>query len=90
MVGVLDGDLVAEESGRACAGVGDQCLLLRQFQFEVVTQEFRKSDLDFLCFGLGSGEPEEVVIAVSHVAEPPEPRICGALVEICLMNEMRA
>ena len=63
MVGVLDGDLVAEESGRACSGVGDQCLLLRQFQLEFLPQERRKTDLDFLGFGLRSGEPEEVVVA---------------------------
>ena len=32
VVGVLDGDLVAEEFRRACSGVGDQRFLLRQFQ----------------------------------------------------------
>ena len=39
VVVVLDGDLVAEEPRRAGAGVGDQRLVLGQFQLEVVTQE---------------------------------------------------
>jgi hypothetical protein len=30
---------VAEESGRACVGVGDQRFILGEFQFEFVTQE---------------------------------------------------
>ena len=38
-VAVLDGDLVAEEPRRAGAGVGDQRLVLGQFQLEVITQE---------------------------------------------------
>jgi hypothetical protein len=75
VVGVLNDDLVAEEPGRARSGVGDQCFLLRQFQLEFLTQERRKTDLDFLGFGLRSGEPEEVVVAVPHVVQPPEPRI---------------
>src|SRR5450755_3970083 len=75
VVGVLDDDLVAEESCRARSGVGDQCLLLRQFQVEFLTQERRQADLDVLCFRFWSGEPEEVVIAISHVTQPPESRI---------------
>jgi hypothetical protein len=55
---VLDGDLVAEESGRACAGVGDQRLVLGQFQCEFVTQKLGQAMFDFLGFGLGAGEPE--------------------------------
>ena len=60
LVGVLDGDLVAEEFRRACSGVGDQRFLLRQFQFEVVMQECRQACFDLLGFGLRSGEPERV------------------------------
>ncbi|WP_211231861.1 hypothetical protein [Amycolatopsis balhimycina] len=42
---VLDGDLVAEEPGRACAGVGDQRLVLGEFELEFVTQERRQRAL---------------------------------------------
>jgi hypothetical protein len=68
VVSVLNGDLVAEESCRACSGVGDQGFLLGEFQLEVFAQELRQPLLDFLGFGFGSGEPEEMVIAVPHVA----------------------
>jgi hypothetical protein len=64
MVGVLDGDLVAEAPRRAGPGMRDYCLLAREFQLEFLTQELRKTDLDLLCFGLRSGEPEEMVIAL--------------------------
>jgi hypothetical protein len=55
---VLDGDLVAEEPGRACAGVGDQGLVPRQFQLEVVMEELGEAGLDVLGFGFRPGEPE--------------------------------
>jgi hypothetical protein len=68
---VLDGDLIAEEPGRACAGVGDQRLAGRQFQPEFVTQESCQPLLDLLGLGLGSGEPEQMVICVSAVPQSP-------------------
>jgi hypothetical protein len=74
VVRVLNGDFVAEEPCRARSGVGDQRFLLGQFQVEFFTQERRQTDLDFLCFGLGSGEPEEVVIALCG---PPDYAECG-------------
>jgi hypothetical protein len=55
---VLDGDLVAEEGRRLGAGVRDQCLVLVEFQREVVMQERREALLDLLGFGSWSGEPE--------------------------------
>ena len=61
---VLDGDLVAEESCRAGAGVGDQRLVLGQFQLEFVTQELRQPLFDLLGFGLRPGEPEQMVIGL--------------------------
>jgi hypothetical protein len=61
---VLDGDLVAEETGRACAGVGYQRLVGGQLQFEVVMQERRQPLSDLLSFGLRSGEPEQMVICL--------------------------
>src|SRR5207247_8745249 len=54
---VLDGDLVAEEPRRAGAGVGDQRLLLGQFQLEFFLQEPAETALDLLGFGLRSDEP---------------------------------
>jgi hypothetical protein len=61
---VLDGDLVAEESGRAGSGVGDQRFLLGQFQLEIVMQECRQAFFDLLCFGLRPGEPEELIVCL--------------------------
>jgi len=72
---VLNGDVVAEEPRRACAGVGDQRLVLGQFQLEFITQERRQPLFDLLGLGLGSGEPEEVVIGVPTVSEPSVVRI---------------
>jgi len=68
---VLDGDLVAEEGRRPGAGVRDQCLVLVEFQLEVVMQERCEALLDLLGFGSGSGEPEEVIICVPDISQPP-------------------
>ena len=65
-----DRDLVAEEPGPLGAGMGDQRLVRRQVQLEVVTQELRQAVLDLLGFGLGSGEPEQGVVGVTAVAQP--------------------
>ncbi len=74
---VLDGDLVAEESRRSGAAVGDERLFLVEFQLEVIAQERRQAGLDLLGLGLRPGEPEEVIICVPGVAEPPEAGITG-------------
>jgi len=66
---VLDGDLVAEEGRRLGAGVRDQCLVLVEFQLEVVMQERREALLDLLGFGLGSGEPEEVIVGLCRTLD---------------------
>lgn len=42
-VTVLDDDLVAEEPRRVGTGVGDQCLVWREFQLEVIMQERREA-----------------------------------------------
>jgi hypothetical protein len=75
VVAVLDGDFVTEESSRACAGVGDQCFLLREFQFEVITEELREALFDLVGFGLRPDEPEQVVVSISCVTQPPISRI---------------
>jgi hypothetical protein len=61
---VLDGDLVAEEPGRACAGVGDQRLVPGEFQLEFVAQELGQALFDVLGLGLRAGEPEQMVICL--------------------------
>jgi hypothetical protein len=63
----LDGDVVAEESRGAGAGVGDQRLVLVQLQLEVVAQELGEALLDLFGFGLGSGEPEQVVVGLCRL-----------------------
>jgi hypothetical protein len=63
-VGVLCPDLVAEEPRRLAGGVGDQGLGFGQFQRELLAQECPDLRLDFLCFALGTDEPEEKVVAL--------------------------
>ena len=77
MVGVLDGDLITEESCRAGTGVGDQRLFLGQFQLEVIAQELRQSDFDLLGFGLRPDEPEELIVGVAGILQPPVARVPG-------------
>jgi hypothetical protein len=77
VVGVLGGDLVAEVSRRTGAGVCDQCLVLGEFQREVITQERGEASLDLLGFDLRSDEPQEVIVCVSAVLQPPVARISG-------------
>jgi hypothetical protein len=61
--------------------MGDQRFLLGQFQLQVITQKLGEALFDLLGFGLGSGEPEELVRATAHVsgrlprsAAPPRSR----------------
>jgi hypothetical protein len=61
---VLGDDVVAEEPRLLGTGVGDQRLVRRQFQLELVAQEPGEALLDFLRFGLRTGEPEEMVIGL--------------------------
>jgi hypothetical protein len=61
---VLDGDLVAEESRRASAGVGNQGLVRVEVQGEGLSQEPLQFRLDLLGFGLRPGEPQDVVIGL--------------------------
>jgi hypothetical protein len=49
---------------RARAGVGDQSLVLRQFQVELFAQERRETLLDLLGLGLWPDEPEEMIISL--------------------------
>ena len=79
VVGVLGGDLIAEEPRRAGAGVGDQRLRFGQLQLEVIAQELSEAMLDLLGLCLRSGEPEQDVIGVSRVTQPPVAGIVGIL-----------
>jgi len=56
--GVLDDDLVAEEPRRAGAAVGDQGLVLVQFQGEGLAQERCQVRLDLFGFGLWADESQ--------------------------------
>jgi len=71
---VLGDDVIAEEPRLLGTGVGDQRLVRRQFQLELVAQEPGEALLDFLRFGLRAGEPEEMVICVPDI---PEPAVAG-------------
>ena len=74
---MLDGDLVAEAYRGAGPGVRDQGLVLVQFQLAVVAQELGQAGFDLLGFGPGPGEPEEVIICVAGIAQPPEAGVTG-------------
>jgi hypothetical protein len=76
---VLNGDLVAEEPRRAGAGVGDQRLLLRQFQRQVVGEELSEAGLDLLGFGSGADEPQDGVVGIAHVSQSSIAGIVGIL-----------
>lgn len=71
----LHSDVVAEESSSPGPSVRDQGLVLRQIQREIVAQERRQALFDLLGFGLGSDEPEQVVVGVADISQPPIARI---------------
>ena len=71
---VLGDDVVTEEPSPLGTGVGDQRLIRRQFQLELVAQEPGETLLDFLGLSLRTGEPEEMVVGVPGV---PEPAVAG-------------
>jgi hypothetical protein len=62
---VLHDDLVAEVAGCPGTGVGDQRLGGVEFQPEFIAQEPCQLIFDSLGFGLGSDEPEEVVVGIA-------------------------
>ena len=64
---MLDGDLVAEELCRPGSGVGDQRLVRRQFQLEVLAQELGEPLFDLLGLGFRPGEPDEVIVGLCRV-----------------------
>jgi hypothetical protein len=66
---VPDGDLVAEEPRRAGAGMGDQRLVLGQFQLEILTQEPCQALLDLLGFGPWPDEPQEMIIGLCRAPD---------------------
>jgi hypothetical protein len=60
VVGVLGGDLVAEEPRRAGAGVGDQRLCLGQLQLEVILQELSEATLISSASAFGPANPSRM------------------------------
>lgn len=69
-------DLVAEEPGRARAGMGDQGLVRRQIQLEFFTQERRQFKLDLFGLGFRSGEPEQVIVGLCRARDYAD---CGVV-----------
>ncbi len=78
-VGVLGTDLVAEEARRLAGSVRDQRLGLRQLQLEFLAQERRDLRLDVLGLALWTGEPQQPVVGIADIPEPPVARISGVL-----------
>ena len=72
---MLDGDLVAEVTGRPGTGVGDQRLVRIEFQCEVVAQEPRQLIFNGLGFGLWPDESQKMIICVASVTQPTISRV---------------
>jgi hypothetical protein len=64
VVGVLSGDLVAEEPGPLAAGTGDERLFLGQLQLELVMEELGEAALYLLGLGLRPGKAEQGVVGL--------------------------
>src|SRR5260370_29782315 len=75
LVAVLHGDLVTEEFRRLGGGMLDQCFLLAQFQLEVFSQDPGQARFDLLGLSFRSGKPEQMVIGISNVTQPPVSRV---------------
>jgi hypothetical protein len=89
VVGVVDGDLVAEESRRAGTRVGDERLVWRQVQLEVLTQELRQPGFDLFGFGLGSDEPEQVIVGLCRAPDYADSGGRGAGERVCWREDGR-
>lgn len=77
VVGVADHDVVAQEARRLAGRMGDERLLLRELQLELLTEEAGELLLDLLGFRLGTDEAQEPIIGVAHVAEASVVRVTG-------------
>ncbi len=64
LVPVEDPQLIAQEVGRLCPGMGDQRFRVRQFQLECVAQERRQLGFDRLSLGPWPGKPKEKIIGI--------------------------
>ena len=75
MVGLQDGDLIAEEACGLRPSVGDQRLWLREFQLEFIAQELAELGLDLLGLASWAGEPQQEVVSVANVVKTTVIRI---------------
>src|SRR5262245_38442821 len=76
---MLGHDVVSQEMCLTRTGMGDQCFVLGQLQFEFIAQEPPQEVCDLPCFGLRSTESKENVISVPYIAKPTIMRILGIL-----------
>jgi hypothetical protein len=84
-VAVLDGDVVAEEPRRLAAGVGDQGLVLAEFQAEGLPEERCQFGLDLLGFGLRPGESQDVIVGLCRGLDWCAPASLEALYLGCVI-----
>jgi hypothetical protein len=84
-------DLVSEEMRRLAGGVCDQRLGLRQLQLELLAQERRDPRLDLLGLVLGTGKPQQPVVAVPDITKPPVARtlLCVVKSDWMIVSEVR-
>jgi hypothetical protein len=76
-IGVQGDDLIAEESCRFRAGMGDQRLVLREFKLESALQELLQMLFDLLGFCPWTTETEQEVIRIPDVPKAAEVRVVG-------------
>ena len=55
--------------------MGDQRLVRAEFEREFAAQEPCQLIFDFLGFGFWSGEPQEMIVGIARVAQPPVPGV---------------
>ena len=77
LIGVQGDDLVAEETCRLRSGMGDQRLLLGEFQLERVVQESLQLQLDLFGFLPWPTEAQQEVIRIPDIPQASEVGIVG-------------
>jgi hypothetical protein len=61
-------DFVAEKTRGVCPRVGDQGFGLREFQFEMIAQEFFDGTFDLFGFASWAAETEQPIVGIADVA----------------------
>ncbi len=77
VIAVLGLNVVAQKAGCLLVGVGDQGLVLGEFELERLVQVPSQLVLDLLGFCSRSGKPQQDIICLPNIAEPAVGGIVG-------------